>query len=144
LLKTILLAEDSPDDQILFLRVLRQAGVENPVFIVHDGDEALSYLKGEGSFTDRERFPLPCALFLDLRMRRVDGWEVLRWLRTQDEFSGMLVVVLTVFDEPKTILEAYRLGANSFLTKPIWGPDVKNLVQYFRSALMAGQVKQPA
>ena len=135
MLRTILLAEDSQDDEKLFLRVLRQAGVENPVSVVHDGDEAIAYLKGDGAFADRKKNPLPCALFLDLRMRRVDGWEVLRWLQTQDHFADMLVVVLTVFDEPKAIREAYRLGAHSFLIKPFAQDDVKNLADYFKSAL---------
>jgi CheY-like chemotaxis protein len=135
ILKTILLAEDSEDDEKLFLRILRQAGVENHVSVVRDGDEVIAYLKGDGVFADRRKYPLPCALFLDLRMRRVDGWEVLRWIRTQEELAGMLVVVLTIFDAPKAIMEAYRLGAHSFLIKPFAERDVKNLVQYFRRAL---------
>lgn len=135
MLKTILLAEDSEDDEKLFLRILRQAGVGNSVSVVRDGDEAIAYLKGDGVFADRRKYPLPCALFLDLRMRRVDGWEVLRWIRTQDGLADMLVVVLTIYDEPKAIMEAYRLGAHSFLIKPFAERDVKNLVQYFRGAL---------
>lgn len=134
-LRAILLAEDSQDDERLFLRVLRQAGVENPVNVVRDGDETIAYLKGEGVYADRKKFPLPCALFLDLRMRRVDGWEVLKWLRKRDDFSDLLVVVLTVFDEPKAIMEAYRMGAHSFLIKPFETRDVKNLAQYFRGSL---------
>lgn len=130
------MAEDSPDDEVLFLRVLRQAGVSNPVVVVRDGDEALAYLKGQGDFANRERFPLPCALFLDLRMRRMDGWDVLKWMRDQDDLSGMLIVVLTRFNDPTSITEAYRLGAHSFLIKPFEPRDVKNLVQYFRSSLM--------
>ena len=68
-------------------------------------------------------------------MRRVDGWEVLKWLRKRDDFSDLLVVVLTVFDEPKAIMEAYRMGAGSFLIKPFETRDVKNLAQYFRGSL---------
>lgn len=136
MLRTILLAEDSPDDEVLFLRVLRQAGVSNPVVVVRDGDETLAYLKGNGAFANRDRFPLPCALFLDLRMRRMDGWDVLKWMRDQDHLNGMLIVVLTGFHEPTSITEAYRLGAHSFLIKPFEPRDVKNLVQYFRNSLM--------
>ena len=135
MLKTILLAEDSQDDEKLFLRVLRNAGVGNPVSVVHDGDETIAYLRGDGIYSDRKQYPLPCALFLDLRMRRVDGWEVLRWLQSRSDFGDLLVVVLTVFDEPKTIKEAYRLGAHSFLIKPFSQHDVKNLADYFKSAL---------
>lgn len=135
MLRTILLAEDSQDDEKLFLRVLRQAGVDNPVSVVHDGDETIAYLKGDGVFADRKKYPLPCALFLDLRMRRLDGWEVLKWLQSQNHFGEMLVVVLTVFDEPKAIREAYRLGAHSFLIKPFSDHDVRNLADYFKSAL---------
>lgn len=135
ILKTILLVEDSQDDQFLFLRTLKHAGIENPVSVVHDGDEALAYLKGEGAFADREKFPLPCALFLDLRLRRTDGWEVLKWIQAQKALKKMLVIVLTGFDDPKAVVEAYRLGAQSFLTKPLSESALKNLVQYFRGAL---------
>ena len=135
LLKTILLAEDSADDEKLFVITLRRAGLENPVQTVRDGDEAIAYLKGEGAFADRVKFPLPCALFIDLKMRRVDGWEVLKWIRTQESLQNMLVAVLTGFDDPKSTMEAYRLGAHSFLVKPFADRDVKNLVQYFRGAL---------
>lgn len=135
ILKTILLVEDSEDDQVLFLRTLKKAGIENPVSVVRDGGEALAYLKGEGTFADREKFPLPCALFLDLRLRCMDGWEVLKWLRTQNALKKMLVIVLTGSDDPKTVVEAYRLGAQSFLTKPLSESALKNLVQYFSGAL---------
>lgn len=114
---------------------MRQAGVDNPIEVVSDGDEALAYLKGQGVFADRRKFPLPCALFLDLRMRRVDGWEVLKWIRMQDEMKDMLVVVVTVFNDLRSRIEAYRLGAHTFLVKPFSEREVKNLVQYFRQAL---------
>lgn len=135
LLKTILLAEDSEDDEKLFLRTLRQSGVANPVSVVRDGDEAIAYLNGNGAFANRQQFPLPGALFLDLKMRRVDGWEVLTWVRGQDNLQNLLVVVLTVFDEPKAIMDAYRLGAHSFLVKPLSHHDVQNLVRHFGSSL---------
>lgn len=135
ILRTVLLADDSEDDQRLFVHVLRQAGVDNPIEVVSDGDEALAYLKGQGAFADRRKFPMPCALFLDLKMRRVDGWEVLKWIRMRDELKDMLVVVVTVFNDLRSRIEGYRLGAHTFLVKPFSEREVKNLVQYFRRAL---------
>lgn len=133
-----MLVEDSQEDVDLFIRILRQSGVEIPIHVVSDGDEAIAYFKGEGNFADRDKFPLPCGLFLDLKMRRVDGWEVLRWIQTQEHLQKMLIVVLTVFQGPKFIMEAYRLGAHSFLVKPLSPQDVKNLVQYFGASLAHG------
>ena len=140
LVKTILLAEDSVDDERLFLRSLKQAGMENPVFVVRDGEEAIAYLKGEGGFANRLAFPLPCALFLDLKMRRVGGLEVLRWIKTQENLKDLPVVVLSGYNEPKAISEAYQLGAQSFLTKPLAHRDVNNLLNHFRTTLTVAMV----
>ena len=71
--KTILLAEDSPDDEFFFKRALNTAGVKNPVVVVRDGAQVISYLKGEGIFADRQTHPVPVVLFLDLHMPKISG-----------------------------------------------------------------------
>jgi CheY-like chemotaxis protein len=115
---TILLAEDNDDDAFLMSRAFRKAHLLNPVVRVRGGEEALAYLKGEGCYANRDRFPLPFLLLLDLKMPRVNGFDVLRWVRDQPDLKGMLVVILTSSTSEPDISRAYNLGANSYLTKP--------------------------
>jgi DNA-binding response OmpR family regulator len=96
------------------------------VRVVHvpDGEQAIRYFKGEGEYADRERFPLPGAALVDLKMPRVSGFELIRWLRASDNFKQLPIVVLTVSEELRDVNRAYQMGANSFLIKP---PTVKDL-----------------
>jgi CheY-like chemotaxis protein len=122
----ILLAEDNEDHVALIQRAFRRGGLCNPLFVVRDGAKAIAYLKGEGQFANREEFPLPTLLLLDLKMPNKDGFEVLQWIRQQPSLRGLRVVVLTTSEEQRDINRAYQLGANSFLVKPI------NLEDFFR------------
>lgn len=85
---------------------------------VSDGREAMWYLDGVGKYANRDEYPLPDLLLLDLKLPRYNGLEVLAWLRKQPGFSALRVLVLTSSDRVKDVNEAYRLGANSFLVKP--------------------------
>lgn len=131
MIETILLAEDSQDDELFFNRVLRAGGVYNPVMITRDGAETIAYLKGEGAFANREQFPLPGVLFLDLKMAPVDGWEVLKWLKTRADLHEMLKVVLTNFAGTEELYKAYGLGAHTFLIKPFTQLDMDEIIQQF-------------
>lgn len=122
----ILLAEDREDDIILIKRAFGKGEIENPLFVVRDGEEAISYLSGIGKYGNRVEYPLPDLLLLDLKMPKVDGFEVLRWVRQQAGFSALRVVVLTASDQIRDVNTAYRLGANSFLVKPT---DFENVVE---------------
>src|SRR5437868_14732918 len=124
--EVILLAEDNENHVLLIRRAFEQAGLVNPLYVVSDGEEAVAYLKGQGKYANREEYPLPCLLLLDLKMPRKDGFEVLEWLRQQQTFSSLRVVVLTTSEELRDVNRAYRLGANSFLTKPV---DFRDFVQ---------------
>ena len=115
----ILLAEDRPDDVTLVLRSFDRAGIKNPIQVVADGEQAIAYLSGSGSYSDRRAHPLPELMLLDLKMPRVDGFEVLRWIRSNSQFSKLRVVVLTSSDNIRDVNLAYSLGANSFLVKPM-------------------------
>src|SRR4051812_35437595 len=126
----ILLAEDREDDVVLIRRAFRQAYVVNPLYVVQDGVEAISYLKGEGRFSNREEFPLPDLMLLDLKMPRLDGFEVLEWIRKQPGLSSLRVVVLTSSDELRDVNRAYKLGANSFMVKPVDFEDVVHMSQF--------------
>jgi len=116
--ETILLADDDPDDVLLFRMALNQAGFQNPLFVVSDGQEAIQYLSGDGIYADRARFPVPQLLLLDLKMPQMSGFDVLAWLRERPEWKGLPVVILTSSCYEPDVRHAYELGANSFLTKP--------------------------
>jgi CheY-like chemotaxis protein len=120
---TLLLVEDKSNDVLLIRRALGKAGIANPLQVVGDGDQAVAYLAGDGPFADRERFPLPGVVLLDLKLPRRSGLEVLEWLRGQPGLKRLPVVVLTSSAESRDINRAYDLGANSYLVKPVeFGP----------------------
>jgi len=121
----ILLAEDREDDILLIRKAFQVANISNPVFVVRDGDEAISYLLGTGKYSNRAEFPLPDLLLLDLKMPGLDGFEVLRWLKVQPSLKSLRVVVLTSSDAIRDVNRAYALGANSFFVKPL---DFENTV----------------
>src|SRR6266576_1762875 len=114
----ILLVEDNEHDVFMIRRALRNAHVTNPIHVARDGEEAIAYLKGEEEFTNRAKYPLPALVLLDLKMPRMGGLEVLRWIREQPGFSLLRVVVLTNTSEMREANAAYAAGANSFLVKP--------------------------
>lgn len=115
----ILLAEDQPNEALLLRRAFERSGLAHRLEVVCDGEEAISYLQGEGAFSDRVRYPLPTLLLLDLKMPKKNGFEVLHWLGTRDEFQEMPVVVLTASDIGTDVRKAYRTGATGYLVKPI-------------------------
>jgi CheY-like chemotaxis protein len=125
-LAVILLAEDEEDYVVLIKHAFSQAGIPNPMHVVWNGEEAISYLKGEGKYSNRAEYPLPDLLLLDLKMPRVNGFEVLRWLRMQPGLAPLRVLVLTSSEELRDVNQAYMLGANSFLVKP---NDFKDVIR---------------
>ncbi|WP_209397377.1 response regulator [Marinobacter salsuginis] len=110
--------EDNPDDQILTVRALKSASVDSPVIVLEDGEEALKYLFGDGDQRSRNVESVGVVL-LDVKLPKVGGLEVLRHLRSSPSTQWLPVIMVTSSDEPADLLEAYRLGANSFITKPI-------------------------
>lgn len=127
-----MIVDDSSDDVLLLKRAFYKAGVANPIQSVHSGREAIEYLKGEGNYGDRERYPIPSVILLDLQMPEGDGFDVLQWIRKKYPEGGLLVVVLTRVEELKQINRAYALGANSFLTKPGNPEELLELIQIFQ------------
>ena len=126
----ILLAEDREDDIFIIRKAFSAAGVFNPLQVVRDGEEALAYLKGTGRYYNRDEFPLPDLLLLDLKMPRMDGFEVLRWIRHEPGMSALRIIVLTSSQDIRDVNEAYRLGANSFMVKPMDFEDVVQMTKY--------------
>jgi CheY-like chemotaxis protein len=132
MLKPILLAEDFEPDAAAIQTAFKKRGVINPIFVVSDGAEAIAYLKGEGIYDNRVKFPLPGMLLLDLKMPKRNGLEVLEWCKTQAYLSDLLIIVLSAHHEIKEVTRAYELGANTFLIKPVSEDDVANLAEKFR------------
>jgi CheY-like chemotaxis protein len=118
-LQTLLLVEDNPNDEALTLRALAKADVACRVVVVRDGVEALDYLLARGGYADRDPADLPTVVLLDIRMPRLDGMEVLERLRDNERTRLLPVVVLTSSDEEGDRRRSYRLGANSYVCKPV-------------------------
>lgn len=127
--RSILIAEDDPNDRLLIQRAFRRANLANPLQFVGDGVEACAYLAGDGEYADRARYPLPILLLLDIKMPRRSGLEVLAWLREQPGLRRLPVVVLTSSQESVDVQAAYELGANSYLLKPGSPDELLRIVQ---------------
>jgi len=117
--RTILLVEDNPDDEALTLRSLSKSKVVNDVIVARDGEEAINLLLGIGNTSTGALEQLPEVVLLDLKLPKIDGLEVLRRLRSHDRTKYLPVVVLTSSDEEPDLLESYKLGANSYIRKPV-------------------------
>jgi len=128
----ILLVEDGEDDVLLIRKAFARAYLDNPMHVVKDGEEAVAYLSGEGQYANRAEHPLPSLILLDLKMPRMDGFQVLEWLRAQPGIRGIPVVVLTTSDLMQDVNRAYTLGANSFLVKPMDFRDYADLGRVIR------------
>ena len=129
--KVVLLAEDSAEDVQLIQLAFRQAGIVNPIVVVSDGMEAMDYLAGNRFFSDRERYPMPGVLLLDLKMPSVDGFQVLEWCQGRPELKDILVVVISGHQDVGRVSRAYGLGARTFLVKPCSAPEIINLAAAF-------------
>ena len=116
--ETFLIIEDQDNDAILLQYALKKADLANPVQVVENGREAMKYLSGEGQYANRNEYPMPALLFLDLKMPEVNGFELLEWIRGQTSLPPMVVVVLTSSELEEDIARAYRLGVNSYVVKP--------------------------
>ncbi len=127
--KPVLLAEDDPNDILLIRRAFQKANVAAPLQIVHDGEAAMAYLEGQGSYADRERYPLPILILLDLKLPRRSGFEVLTWLGQHKRLDSPPVVTLTSSGEPPDVLRAYELGTSSFYVKPASFQGLLDLVR---------------
>lgn len=114
---TILLVEDEENDVLFFKSALKKAGITNPLQVARHGQEALSYFHGAGRFSDRQAYPLPSLVLLDLKLPYVMGLDVLKSIRTECE-SSIVVIVLSSSTDREDIDIAYRLGANAYLVKP--------------------------
>ncbi len=117
--KTILLVEDNPDDVALTLRAFKKHDIDTAVVVAKDGVEALHYLFSQGPWASRGPTEPPAVILLDLKLPKVDGMEVLKAIRQDERMRLTPVVILTSSLENKDVLCGYRLGANSYIRKPV-------------------------
>lgn len=115
----ILLVEDNPDDLEMALFAFREANIANNIQVARDGQEALDFIFAEGKFAGRQREPYPKVILLDLKLPKVDGFDVLRRLKATPETRTIPVVVLTSSKEQRDMVETYNLGVNSYIVKPV-------------------------
>jgi len=117
--KVILLVEDNADDELLTLRALKRNNIRNEVVVARDGNEALDYLFGTGVHSGRDLSVMPQIILLDLKLPKVDGFEVLNRVRASETTKFLPVVILTTSNEDQDRVRGYDLGANSFVRKPV-------------------------
>ncbi len=117
--KIILLVEDNPDDEALTLRALKKNNILNEVIVARDGIEALDYLFGTGKYAGRDLSNMPQVILLDLKLPKIDGLEVLRRIRADERTKLLPVVILTSSKEDRDLINGYKLGANSYIRKPV-------------------------
>jgi CheY-like chemotaxis protein len=115
---TILVVDDSHDDQFLIKNAFKKIGVTDPIHTVSDGVEAIAYMMGEGKFADRKKYAYPTFILTDLKMPRKDGFAVLEFLKSNPEWAVIPTIVFTASTDLDDIKKAYMLGASSYHVKP--------------------------
>jgi len=117
--RLILLVEDNPDDELLAMRALQKNNISSDIVVVRDGEEAIEYLFGTGSFCSRDTSIMPHVIFLDINLPKLDGINVLKRIRADSRTNTIPVVMLTSSNEESDITRCYSHGANSFICKPV-------------------------
>ncbi len=126
---TVLLVEDDLNDIFLVKRAFKMANIQNPLQVATDGLEAIYYLRGQGKYADRESYPLPKLIVMDLKMPRKTGFEVLEWVKQDSLLRRIPVVIVSSSDNPADINRAYELGANAYMVKPVNFREVEHLFE---------------
>ena len=130
----ILVAEDNPDDAVLLEQAFLKIGLTARLRFVCDGYEAIAYLEGRSPFNDPVKNPLPNLILVDLKMPRLNGFELLNWLHFQSATKRMLVGVLSGVDQPGSVEQAYRSGAQFHISKPHRFEDLVSIAQFLIQA----------
>jgi len=122
---TVLVVDDDEDGLLLLQLAFTEAGISNPIQTLRNGFEAIDYLKGDGPYSDRAKYPLPCFMLLDLKMPSCSGFEVLAWRQTQKNLQRFPIIVFSSSNLQPDIQRAMELGATAYSVKPL---DFNNLV----------------
>ena len=136
----VLIAEDDPNDALLLNRAFKKAGVVGRIHVCKDGEDAQDYLRGDGDYADRNKFPVPKILITDLKMPRCNGFELLQWVRDHPECSVIPTIILSASPQEEDIRRGYELGANCYFCKPTQFAQLVELVEmilkFWRSAMI--------
>jgi CheY-like chemotaxis protein len=125
----ILVVDDSEDDLFFIKRALDRVGIGKTVNYVHNGLEAIEYLSGNGWFSDRQQYPFPTIILSDLKMPRMDGFELLRWVRDHPDCGVIPTILFSTSVIEADVREAYRLGANAYMVKPSKFQEMDDLLR---------------
>jgi CheY-like chemotaxis protein len=134
----MLLVEDNSADALLVRRAFQRANIRCTIHVVTNGEEAIAYLRGDGQYADRQQFPLPSLVLLDLKLPRRSGFDVLLAIRQHPSLRRLPIVVLTSSRELKDVNRAYELGANSYVTKvadPVNMTDLMKVIHRYWTAV---------
>jgi CheY-like chemotaxis protein len=146
-LEPILIADDDKDDVFLLRRALERVRIPNPSIVVRNGAETIDYLAGAGIFADRDKYPFPVLMLLDIKMPMRDGFEVLSWWKQQPQPSKLPIVMLSGSVLPEDIEKARSLGASAYRVKPLDLSEQIDLAEELRDywlALTDGELNSTA
>ena len=141
--KPTLIVEDDPSDAALLRLALKRLNVLNQLILLPNGDQVIAYLEGRGPYSNRELFPRPGAILLDLKLPGTSGLEVLAWMYAQAHMRDIPVFILSGFKDNANLTAAYKLGAKDFLTKPATREELFVLVHAHREIWMTDRGKTP-
>jgi len=139
----ILLVDDNPHDVILIRLAFRKVGIIDTIQLAKDGAEAMRYINGDDKYSDRRTYPPPTLVLLDLKMPGANGFEVLKWIRSQEAFESLVVVVMSGSRDDADIHRAYELGANSYLIKPTKFEDLVKMMESLKDYQTWSTRKRP-
>ncbi|EEF59550.1 response regulator [Pedosphaera parvula] len=124
---TILLVEDDENDVFFFKRAFLLSGLSNPLQVAENGENAIAYLSGAEAYADREKFPIPMLIVMDIKMPRINGFEVLEWLRNRPELKHIPVVMLSSSSTESDKERARELGAAAYVSKPMEAKELQRI-----------------
>ncbi|MCI0744165.1 MAG: response regulator [Verrucomicrobia subdivision 3 bacterium] len=125
----ILHVEDREDDQFFLKRAFDAVGIQNTIHFLNDGQIAVDYLSGQAPYADRQAYPIPCLIILDLKLPQLHGLDVLKWIRAHREFKSIVVVILSSSPLRNDVDLAYEAGVNSFIVKPLTADQMTNIAR---------------
>ncbi len=127
--ESILIVDDNPDDAALLKRAVLGLHSKATVRLLASAKELKEWVEGNGVFADREQFPYPCLILLDLRMPEMSGLELLEWLQEQPKHSSIPVIAVSSHDRQREIRISYQLGARTFLSKPVTAEELRTAIR---------------